>query len=129
MGEADTDLRLRSDRPSLFGLSGKAHTRYAFEMPYQIKRVLEFPSPIDLHPDTVHLLSRGISSSRGVLEASVTATPKQEDVRQLSFELLVDSDNGGHAGEIARTAIRWRLEALGIPKSRTRLIAATAKPI
>ena len=113
---------------SASGQQRPASARYPLRMPYLIKRVLEFPSPIDLHPETVHLLSRGISSSRGVLEASVTATPKQE-VRQLSFELLVASDNGGHAGEIARIAIRWRLEALGIPKRRTRLIAATAKPV
>ena len=108
--------------------SGKAHTRYAFEMPYQIKRVLEIPSHIELHPETVRLLSESISSCRGVLEASVAVAPK-EDARTLSVELLVDSDNGGHAGEIARTAIRWRLEALGIPKRQTRLIAATATPV
>jgi hypothetical protein len=96
---------------------------------YEITRTYEIDPPGTVSPGTVRFLQHELASSRGVLEVSVEGDITKDVLAGLRVEVVVDAEDPGDAGDLARRAIRDALRSAGIGGGSLRVTSGSGRKV
>ena len=98
-------------------------------MLFRIDRAFSVDPPVPGQGQIVERLKERLASDPLVDEVSAVAELGEEGVERIRVIVVVDASSIADAGALVRKRIRPALEALGVPRKRLRLAAASGSHV
>ena len=98
-------------------------------MAYAIKRWYEIDPPATVSADTMTVFRDEMTSTRGVLEASVVGDFADDTLVGLRVELTIEATDAHTAGSLARQAIHGAIRSVGLREGSFRVTAGSGREV